>query len=76
MKKANLIAILLLISLSLLVACKPKVMLGEVKKNDEGGYSFQLIPGYSFSANGAPSASNRPECHHGLRSLVHAQFHQ
>lgn len=44
----------------LLVACRPSIKLGELKKIDAGGYSFQVIPGYTYVVQGTQVIMTAP----------------
>jgi hypothetical protein len=48
------------IALLLLAACKPSIKLGEEKRIVEGGFKFNVIPGYTYSVQGAQVMMTAP----------------
>lgn len=60
MKSVKFAIALTLMIVLILSACKPAVRLGELKKVDEGGFSFNVVPGYTYEAQGAQVIMTAP----------------
>jgi hypothetical protein len=60
MKSSKIILIFTLVAILLLSACNTSVKLGELKKIDEGGFSFKVVLGYTYEAQGAQVIMTAP----------------